>query len=223
MNPGGSAPHAMAVRVLGVGNVLWADEGFGVRCVEVLGASWEFPDCVELIDGGTLGLALIPLLQEATHVLLFDAVDHAGEPGSLVVARDDEVPRFMARDKMSLHQASMNDVLAALEMLGHKPAAFTVVGVKPVELGDYGGSLTPPVREQVPRAIEIGLEELAAWRLVPRRRTGGTDAVAMAGALTMQRYEAERPGEEVAWRRGDERFFPQRGGGPSVEREDEGK
>ena len=207
MNPGASTPDGIAVRVLGVGNVLWADEGFGVRCVEVLGAGWEFPDCVELLDGGTLGLALIPLLQEATHVLLFDAVDHSGEPGSLVVARDDEVPRFMARDKMSLHQASMNDVLAALEMLGHKPTAFTVVGVKPVELGDYGGSLTPPVRAQVPRALEIGLGELAAWGVVPRRRTAGADDGAMAGALKMQRYETERPGEEIAWRRGDERFF----------------
>ena len=223
MDPGGSTQDGIAVRVLGVGNVLWADEGFGVRCVEVLGANWEFPECVELIDGGTLGLALIPLLQEATHVLLFDAVDHSGEPGSLVVARDDEVPRFMARDKMSLHQASMNDVLAALEMLGHKPAAFTVVGVKPVELGDYGGSLTPPVREQVPRAIEIGLAELAAWGIVPSPRTRGAGAGAMADALSLQRYETERPGEDMAWRRGDERFFPRRGGAPAVDGEDEGK
>ena len=223
MNLGGSMPDGLVVRVLGVGNGLWADEGFGVRCVELLGADWEFPDSVELIDGGTLGLALIPLLQEATHVLLFDAVDHSGEPGSLIVARDDEVPRFMARDKMSLHQASMNDILAALEMLGHRPAAFTVVGVKPVELSDYGGSLTPPVRAQVPRALEIGLEELAAWGVVPRRRTAGTDDVAMAGALKMQRYETERPGEDMAWRRGDERFFPQRGGAPAVDGEDEGK
>ena len=223
MNPGGSAQDGIVVRVLGVGNVLWADEGFGVRCVEVLGADWEFPDSVELIDGGTLGLALIPLLQEATHVLLFDAVDHSGEPGSLIVARDDEVPRFMARDKMSLHQASMNDILAALEMLGHKPAAFTVVGVKPVELSDYGGSLTPPVRAQVPRAIEIGLEELAAWGVVPRRRTAGTDDVAMAGALKMQRYETERPGEEIAWRRGDARFFARHAGAAEVDGEDEGK
>ena len=222
MNLGGSMPDGLVVRVLGVGNVLWADEGFGVRCVELLGADWEFPDCVELIDGGTLGLALIPLLQEATHVLLFDAVDHSGEPGSLVVARDDEVPRFMARDKMSLHQASMNDVLAALEMLGHKPAAFTVVGVKPVELSDYGGSLTPPVRAQVPRALEIGLEELATWGIVPRRRTAGSDDGAMAGALKMQRYETERPGEEVAWRRGDERFFA-RHDAPAADGEDEGK
>ncbi|MFO1407906.1 MAG: HyaD/HybD family hydrogenase maturation endopeptidase [Steroidobacteraceae bacterium] len=199
------------VRVLGVGNLLWADEGFGPRCVEALGAGWSFPPEVELIDGGTLGLALIPLLQEATHVLLFDAVDHSGEPGSLVVARDEEVPRFMARDKMSLHQASMNDVLAALEMLGHKPSAFTIVGVKPVELGDYGGSLTPPVREQLPRALEIGLAELRSWGVEPVARAPG-DAGVMADPLALGRYESERPAESDARRDGDERFLAIAGG-----------
>ena len=56
------------VVVLGVGNLLWADEGFGVRCVEALGNDWDFPPEVELLDGGTLGLALVPLLLDAPHV-----------------------------------------------------------------------------------------------------------------------------------------------------------
>src|SRR5512135_571517 len=124
MTAGGSEPAGRRVKVLGVGNLLWADEGFGVRCVEALGAAWEFPADVELLDGGTLGLALIPLLQDATHVLLFDAVDYGGAPGTLVVARNDDIPRYMTRDKMSLHQAGMNDVLAMLHMLGHRPEAF---------------------------------------------------------------------------------------------------
>jgi hydrogenase maturation protease len=194
------------VRVLGVGNLLWADEGFGPRCVEALGAAWAFPPEVELIDGGTQGLALIPLLQEATHVLLFDAVDHSGAPGSMIVARDAEIPRFMGRDKMSLHQATMNDVLAALEMLGHRPSAFTLIGVKPVELGDYGGSLTPPVREQLPRAVEIGLAELRAWGVEPVARAPGDSGV-MADPLALERYESERPDAAAARRDGDERFL----------------
>ena len=74
-----------------MGNLLWADEGFGVRCVEALGAGWEFPPEVELLDGGTLGLALVPLLQDATHVLLFDAVAlrrRAGHAGRGARRRD---------------------------------------------------------------------------------------------------------------------------------------
>jgi len=220
VNAGGSDPTSPRVRVLGVGNVLWADEGFGPRCVERLGAAWEFPPEVQLLDGGTLGLALIPLLQDATHVLLFDAVDHSGEPGSLIVARDAEIPRFMARDKMSLHQASMNDVIAALAMLGHRPEAFTVVGVKPIELGDFGGSLSPEVRAQLPRALEIGLSELRAWGLEVRPRQDPVNADVMADSLGLERYESERPAADEAYRGGDERFLalmagqPSRGDGP---------
>ena len=207
MNPGGSDPPGHRIKVLGVGNLLWADEGFGVRCVEALADAWEFPPDVELLDGGTLGLALIPLLQDATHVLLFDSVDYGGEPGTLVVARDAEIPRFMTRDKMSLHQAGMNDVLASLEMLGHRPQAFTLVGVQPVELADYGGSLTAAVREQLPRALELGLAELAAWGVALQPRTRADARQVMPEALGLGRYETGRPPEEVAWRRGDERFL----------------
>jgi hydrogenase maturation protease len=215
MNPGGSDPAGHRIKVLGVGNLLWADEGFGVRCIEALAAAWDFPPEVELLDGGTLGLALIPLLQDATHVLLFDTVDFGGEPGSLIVARDAEIPRFMTRGKMSLHQAGMNDVLASLEMLGHRPQAFTLVGVQPVELGDYGGSLTPAVRDQLPRALERGLAELASWGIAARSREQPRSAQVISDALEIERYETERPSEEVAFRRGDERFLAGRTDGPA--------
>ncbi len=196
--------------VLGVGNLLWADEGFGVRCVEALGDGWDFPPDVDIMDGGTLGLALVPLLLDATHVLLFDAVDHRGEPGSLLVARDDEVPRFMSGSKMSLHQAGMNDILASLDLLGHRPEHFTVIGIKPVELADYGGSLTGPVQAQVPVALELGLEELARWGSVAKRRTEPASRETVIAAIARERYESERPSAELACRVGDERFLAMR-------------
>jgi hydrogenase maturation protease len=151
MNEDNLAPPRRIV-VLGVGNLLWADEGFGVRCVEALGNGFEIPPEVAVMDGGTLGLALVPELLDATHVLLFDAVEHRGEPGSLVVARDDEVPLLMGGNKLSLHQVGVNDIFASLELLGHKPGHVTVVGIRPVQLADYGGSLTETVRAQMPAA-----------------------------------------------------------------------
>jgi hydrogenase maturation protease len=223
MTPGRSDPAGHRIRVLGVGNLLWADEGFGVRCIEALAERWEFPPEVELLDGGTLGLALIPLLQDATHVLLFDSVDYGGEPGSLIVARDAEIPRFMTRDKMSLHQAGMNDVLASLEMLGHRPQAFTLVGVQPVELADYGGSLTPAVREQLPRALELGLAELAAWGAAAQPREQPRAGHVISDALGLGRYETGRPAEEVAWRRGDERFLATRAADGPAGGDDDGE
>jgi len=196
--------------VLGVGNLLWADEGFGVRCAEALGNGWDFTPQIEVLDGGTLGLALVPLLLDATHVLLFDAVDHRGAPGSLLVARDAEVPRFMTSSKMSLHQAGMNDILASLDLLGHQPVCFTVIGVKPVELADYGGSLTEAVQKQVPVALQLGIEELARWGVAATQRAGGTSRETVIAAIARERYESGRPSADVACRVGDERFLARR-------------
>lgn len=205
-----SLPPMRRIVVLGVGNLLWADEGFGVRCVEALGDGWDFPPDVDIMDGGTLGLALVPLLLDATHVLLFDAVDHRGEPGSLFVARDDEVPRFMGGSKMSLHQAGMNDILASLELLSHRPERFTVIGIKPVMLADYGGSLTEAVQAQVPVALDLGLKELAAWGAPGTRRSTPASRATVISAIARERYESERPSAEVARRDGDERFLARR-------------
>jgi hydrogenase maturation protease len=206
MNENSPAPQRRIV-VLGVGNLLWADEGFGVRCVEALGECYDVPADVAVMDGGTLGLALVPELLDATHVLLFDAVAHRGEPGSLVVARDDEVPLLMGGNKMSLHQVGVNDIFASLELLGHKPEHLTVVGIKPVQLADYGGSLTDEVRAQIPAALELGIAELQRWGVEVGRRTGGPARDVVIGAVMQDRYESGRPAPEVACRVGDERFL----------------
>jgi hydrogenase maturation protease len=204
------ATNPRRIVVLGVGNILWADEGFGVRCVEALGDGWDFPPDVEIMDGGTLGLALVPLLLDATHVLLFDAVDHKGAPGTLLVARDSEVPRFMTGSKMSLHQAGMNDILASLELLNHRPEKFTVIGIKPVELADYGGSLTERVQAQVPTALELGIAELANWGAPGVKRSVPASRETVISALAREPYETGRPSAAVARRDGDERFLAMR-------------
>jgi hydrogenase maturation protease len=83
-----------AALVLGIGNLLWADEGFGVRAVEALNASCAFPPDVLLLDGGTLGLALLDYVETSRRVLVFDAVDFGLPPGSLELLRDANVPRW---------------------------------------------------------------------------------------------------------------------------------
>ncbi len=109
------------VLILGIGNVLWADEGFGVRAVEELARRWKFPDHVTLLDGGTQGLYLLPFLEEADVLLVFDAVDYGLEPGTIKVVEDDEVPRFMGAKKMSLHQTGFQDVIATAQLMDQCP------------------------------------------------------------------------------------------------------
>ena len=203
------AQDAPRVLVLGVGNLLWADEGFGVRCVEALGARWRLDGDVSLVDGGTQGLALLGVIGESSHVLLFDALDFGHPPGTLLVYRDDEVPAAMGRDKMSLHQAGMNDVLACVELLGRSPRRLTLIGVQPVQLDDYGGSLTPIVRQRVEQAVAIALEELGRWgiSLQPRAREAAQVREVLAPALGLAVYEQGRPDEQLACRTGDDRVL----------------
>jgi hydrogenase maturation protease len=206
-------PASCRVLLLGVGNILWADEGFGVRCVETFGERFDVPETVSILDGGTQGLLLIDPLREADRVILFDAVDFGGEPGEMRVVRDDAIPAFVGARAMSLHQTGMTDVLALAKLLGWQPEAVTLIGVQPVLLEDYGGSLTKEVRACINPAMDIALGELARWGVpVKPRAAFGQEADVLAPALSMDRYEAGRPSAMAACRHGDERVLVARAG-----------
>jgi len=195
------------VLVLGIGNVLWADEGFGVRCVERMAATHALPRNVRLLDGGTQGLYLLPFLEDVDALIVFDAVDFGFTPGTLVTMRDEDVPAFMGAKKMSLHQTGFQDVIATAQLMGYCPTRMTLIGCQPVELEDYGGSLRPEVAEQVDFAIAEAVRELRAWGIeVSKGETPSNDLV--DPSLARDAYENGRPSEDEACRIGDFRFFP---------------
>lgn len=193
------------ILILGIGNILWADEGFGVRCVEALAEGYELPPEVQAMDGGTQGLYLLPYLQEAEYLIVFDAVDYGLTPGTMKIVEDAEVPRFMGAKKMSLHQTGFQEVIAAAELTGQAPLHMLLVGVQPVELEDFGGSLRPAVKDCIPKALDVAIGKLAAWgvSLKPRLEAPAPSA----DVLSMAAYEAGRPSAEDACRIGDDRFF----------------
>lgn len=193
--------------ILGIGNVLWADEGFGVRCVEALAETYALPPHVRILDGGTQGLYLLPFLQEADSLLVFDAIDYGLPPGTLKVVRDAEVPAFMGAKKMSLHQTGFQEVIATAQLMGCCPSPMALIGCQPVELEDYGGGLRPEVAAQIPQALALARGILAEWG-VPLRE-GRTDSDLLADpAIRRAAYEAGRPSEDDACRFADARFLP---------------
>lgn len=197
---------AKSVLVLGIGNVLWADEGFGVRCIEAMAGAFALPDHVRLIDGGTQGLYLLPFLEQSDAVLVFDAIDYGLPPGTLKVVHDDEVPAFTGAKKMSLHQTGFQDVIATATLMGYRPAKMTLIGCQAVELDDFGGGLRPAVAARIPEALTIAREVLASWGIAIGK--GQSDASLLADpAIRRDAYEAGRPSAEVACRTGDDRFF----------------
>jgi hydrogenase maturation protease len=195
------------VLILGIGNLLWADEGFGVRCVEALHARHELPSGVELLDGGTQGIYLANTVAACERLLVFDALDYGDVPGTIRVVRDAEVPRFHGVRKMSLHQTGFQEVLAATELLGSPPTRVTLVGVQLAEIDDFGGSLTPACAAALEDVLALGLEELAGWGYPLRPRTAPPSEALLTSGLDRARFEAQRPGTDVVYREGDARFF----------------
>lgn len=196
--------------VLGIGNVLWADEGFGVRCIEALQQRYAFAPHVQLIDGGTQGLYLVQHVQSASHLLIFDAVDYGLEPGTLKLVENEDVPRFMGAKKMSLHQTGFQEVLALALLTERYPREVLLVGCQPEQLDDYGGSLRPCVRHAMEEAMQLGLARLRRWGACPTERLEPLpphEAVTFS-QLALERYETQRPHATAACRSGDERFFP---------------
>ncbi|WP_293762046.1 HyaD/HybD family hydrogenase maturation endopeptidase [uncultured Aquitalea sp.] len=193
------------ITIMGLGNLLWADEGFGVRAAETLFARYQLPDSVRVIDGGTQGLALLPYVEETERLILFDAIDFGLEPGTLRVYRDQAVPAYLTAKKMSLHQTGFSEVLGLADLKGSLPKDIMLIGVQPVQLEDYGGSLTEPVRAQLAPAIQQAMTQLAEWGVTPGPRRDGQRL--NHESLDMIRYESERPSAELACRIGDDRVL----------------
>jgi hydrogenase maturation protease len=197
------APHTL---VLGIGNVLWADEGFGVRCVEHFAAHYQVPASVHVLDGGTQGLYLLPYLQQAQRLIVFDAIDYGLPPGTLRLIEDAAVPRFMGAKKMSLHQTGFQEVIAAAELTGRCPERLLLVGIQPVELDDYGGSLRPEVRNRVPLAAYLAARRLRRWGLAVRPLRTALP-LKDESPLAIAAYESGRPSAAAACRIGDARVL----------------
>ncbi|WP_299179403.1 HyaD/HybD family hydrogenase maturation endopeptidase [uncultured Neptuniibacter sp.] len=198
-------PLDKQVLILGIGNVLWADEGFGVRCVEALNHQVQFSESVKLMDGGTQGIYLVQHVQAADVLVVFDAIDYGLEPGTLKKIYDEDVPKFMGAKQMSLHQTGFQEVLAMAEFTGSYPEHLLLVGCQPVELEDFGGSLRDKVRDQIQPALKIALDYLKELGIEPVTRSGRPEALA-PGELEIGMYESGRPSEEDAFREGDPRF-----------------
>jgi len=195
------------VLALGIGNVLWADEGFGVRAVEALHAGWVFPEGVRVMDGGTLGLEFFDEIASARRLLVFDAIDRGAAPGTLIVLNGGDVPAWSGR-RLSPHQNGLNDVLALAALRGSAPEAVTAIGVQPVSLEDFGGSLRPEVKARLPEAVALAVDVISGWGFAPTpRERGSVVAPLNAAALALDAYEQGRPAAHEARRDGGPRVL----------------
>jgi hydrogenase maturation protease len=149
--------------VLGLGNVLNRDEGAGVLCLEELRRRLGADAAVEVLDGGVLGMDLLPLVESSGYLLILDAVDAGRPPGTIVELDGAEIPLF-SRLKLSWHQLSFQEVLQLAAVRGRLPAHLHLLGVQPADIST-GYGLSPAIAALVPRIAERALAVLERWGL----------------------------------------------------------
>jgi hydrogenase maturation protease len=145
--------------VLGLGNVLMGDDGLGVRAIEMLAQRWRPGAATRVLDGGTLGLMLLPEVEAAHTLLVVDAVRTGGEPGSLARLEGAQVPASLDT-RLSPHEMGLVDILVGATLTGRKPVRTLLLGIVPVAI-EYGVRLSAKVKEALPRLVDCIAEEAA--------------------------------------------------------------
>ncbi|EGO64049.1 HyaD/HybD family hydrogenase maturation endopeptidase [Acetonema longum] len=150
------------ITVLGIGNILLQDEGFGVRVIEELQRRYRFTEPVQVLDGGTLGMELLHFITGSARLLVIDAIDGGQPPGSFYRLTGEAVQAYF-QDKVSLHELGLKDVLAALKVLDEPVEEVVIIGVQPAVL-DLGLDLTPAVVAMIEPAIAAVIAQLKGWQ-----------------------------------------------------------
>lgn len=161
------------IRVIGLGNVLMGDDGFGPYVIHELTGAYEFPPNVALIDAGTPGLDLTPYLMHATKLIVVDTVRSDGPAGSIRLYRRDDILRHAPQPRLGPHDPALKETLLALEFSGTAPDEVLLVGIIPGRTIPTPG-LSPNVRAAVGYAALEVLLELSRLGVVVRPRAGAS-------------------------------------------------
>jgi hydrogenase maturation protease len=144
--------------VIGLGNPLRGDDGVGVRVVEALRARSLSPD-VEVIDGGTQGLGIIPLMEGRERLILIDAANISTAPGQFARFAPDDV-RLPGNDRqLSVHSAGLREALQLAQALHVLPRDVIIFGVQPEQL-DWDAGLSQAVEANLPPLIAAVAAEI---------------------------------------------------------------
>jgi hydrogenase maturation protease len=162
----------MDVRIIGLGNVLMADEGWGCYVLKVLDATYAFPPDVTLVDAGsTPGRDIVPYLVDADVAIIVDAVKAPEPPGTVKVYDRGVLVTDVPQPRVCPHDNCVRPALVSLGLAGHGPRDVVLVGLVP-EWRATGPHLSEPARRAVPIAIECVLSQLERLGLRPHLKPG---------------------------------------------------
>ena len=156
--------------VIGLGNPLMGDDGLGVIAIQRLREEWELPATVEVIDGGTWGMKLLPAIEDAESLLLIDAINLDMPAGTDIELGRDEIPRVFAL-KVSPHQIDVAEVLALCELRDRLPDRMVAIGLQP-QVIEFGAPLSRRVAQRIDSVVANVVYQLELWghQCIPRVR-----------------------------------------------------
>ncbi|MCE5311627.1 MAG: HyaD/HybD family hydrogenase maturation endopeptidase [Nitrospiraceae bacterium] len=151
------------IAVIGLGNILMMDEGVGVMVANKLGQRLKCEPEVEFIDGGTMGLDLMPYIEGKEKVLIIDAVDFGKDPGHIGVLRNDEIPSAL-HSKLSVHNIGLADIMFVLKLGERLPQDMFLLGIQPKTI-ELGLELTEEISAKLPELAAAAVDILKEWNV----------------------------------------------------------
>lgn len=144
------------ILILGIGNILQKDDGIGVHIINELQNSWgDIPENVEIVDGGTIGLDLLPVMKARKKIIIVDALKNGDLPGSIYRFPADHL--VAGNNILSLHEIGVKRIIDMLNLMGDYPE-IEIIGVVPEDISSLEIGLSDSLKEKIPVAIECILE-----------------------------------------------------------------
>jgi hydrogenase maturation protease len=154
--------------ILGIGSILYSDDGFGIRVIEQIERDYEFPDEVLVVDGGVLGINLLGVISKPKHLIVVDTMRNKGNPGDIYRIEGEAIPERI-RAKNSLHQVDFLEALTLCQALDNVPKTV-IIGVEPEDIQTLSLVLTPTVQARIEPVIRMVLDELTRLGVSHRRK-----------------------------------------------------
>jgi hydrogenase maturation protease len=151
--------------LLGLGNVLMKDERLGVHVAKTIKERYDCLPELEIIDGGTLGLDLLPLFEQFDRMVIVDAVNFGREPGYIGVLEDEQIPAVIF-SKLSVHQIGLADLLSVAKLKGVMPSKVCLIGMQPtaVEFA-LGLEMSDVINANIDKMIEVTINKLKELKI----------------------------------------------------------
>lgn len=160
--------YSPEIMILGIGSILFSDDGFGIQVAQKIEKEYEFPDEVLVVDGGVLGINLLGVISKPKHLIVVDTLRNRGKPGDLYRLEGDAIPERI-RAKNSLHQVDFLEALTLCQALDNVPKTV-IIGVEPEDIQTLSLVLTPVVQAQVEPVIAMVIKELDRLGVSYRRK-----------------------------------------------------